>query len=315
MVAGLPIFSAAWGQGRDFEASTLQAPLGSGPYRVAGFEVGRTIGFQRVPDWWAANLPVSVGQNNFDEIRFEYFRDRDVAFEAFKAGAFTYREEFTARVWATGYDFPALREGRVKRETVPDRTPSGTQGWWFNTRRDAFKDPRVREAIGLAFDFAWTNRNLMYGAYSRTASFFENSEMKASGSPPPEELALLEPWRGKVPDEVFGEPWSPPLSDGSGQDRGLLRRADTLLREAGCRREDGVLKLTSGRPLEIEFLDNSPTFAPIIQPYIKNLGLLGIKAQSRMVDAAQYQARVKDFDFDVTATRFGASLTPGAEIR
>jgi microcin C transport system substrate-binding protein len=315
VVAGLPIFSQAWWRERDFEASTLQAPLGSGPYRVASFEVGRTIAFQRVADWWAASLPVSVGQHNFDEVRFEYFRDRDVAFEAFKAGAFTYREEFTARVWATAYDFPTVREGRVKRETVPDRTPSGTQGWWFNTRRAAFKDPRVREAIGLAFDFEWTNRNLMYGAYQRTASFFENSEMKATGAPPPAELALLKPWRGRVPDEVFGPPWSPAPSDGSGQDRALLRRADALLREAGCRREDAVLKLPDGKPLEIEFLDNAPTFAPIVQPYIKNLGLLGIRATSRMVDAAQYQARVKDFDFDVTATRFGGSLTPGAEFR
>nr|NKR04450.1 ABC transporter substrate-binding protein [Escherichia coli] len=157
--------------------------LGSGPYRVGTVDVGRSIGLERVPDYWAADLAVNVGQNNFETIRYEYFRDRTVAFEAFKSGAFTFREEFTARVWATGYDFPALKEGRVTRETVPDARPSGTQGWWINTRREAFRDPRVREAIGLCFDFEWSNRNLMYDAYTRTASFFENSDLKATGKP------------------------------------------------------------------------------------------------------------------------------------
>ncbi|GJD51841.1 hypothetical protein OPKNFCMD_4600 [Methylobacterium crusticola] len=315
IVAELPIFSAAYYAGRDFEASTLEAPLGSGPYQVARFEVGRFIAFERVRDYWGAELPVNVGQNNFDEIRYEYFRDRDVAFEAFKAGTFTWREEFTARVWATGYDFPAAQEGRVKRETVPDATPSGTQGWWFNTRRPVFRDPRIREAIGLAFDFEWSNQNLMYGAYARTASFFENSDLKAQGLPSPEEAALLEPWRGRVPDEVFGEPWAPPRSDGSGQDRALLRRADTLLRQAGCTREGGQMKLPDGQPLAFEFLDSSPVFQPLVQPFIKNLGLLGIRASSRLVDAAQYQSRLKDFDFDVVSSRFGGSVTPGASLR
>ncbi|KMO28321.1 hypothetical protein VQ02_31815 [Methylobacterium variabile] len=315
IVAELPIFSEAYYHARDFEASTLEPPLASGPYRVARFEVGRSIAFERVADYWGADLPVTLGQNNFSEIRYEYFRDRDVAFEAFKAGAFTWREEFTARVWATGYDFPAAQEGRVKRETVPDATPSGTQGWWFNTRRPVFRDPRIREAIGLAFDFEWSNQNLMYGAYRRTASFFENSDMKAEGEPPPEELALLEPFRGRVPDEVFGEPWSPPRSDGSGQDRALLRRADALLRQAGCTRDGGVMKLPDGQPLAFEFLDSSPVFQPLLQSYIKNLGLLGIRASSRLVDAAQYQSRLKDFDYDVVSSRFGGSVTPGAPLR
>ncbi|ACA16113.1 extracellular solute-binding protein family 5 [Methylobacterium sp. 4-46] len=315
VVAELPIFSEAYYAARDFEASTLDAPLGSGPYQVARFEVGRFIAFDRVRDYWGADLPVNVGQNNFDEIRYEYFRDRDVAFEAFKAGAFTWREEFTSRVWATGYDFPAAQEGRVKRETVPDATPSGTQGWFFNTRRPVFKDPRIREAIGLAFDFEWSNQNLMYGAYRRTASFFENSDLKAEGPPGPEELALLEPFRGRLPDEVFGAPWSPPRSDGSGQDRALLRRADALLREAGCTREGGQIRLPDGQPLAFEFLDSSPVFQPLVQPFIKNLSLLGIRASSRMVDPAQYQARLKEFDFDVVSTRFGGSVTPGAGLR
>ncbi|MBE7201840.1 MAG: ABC transporter substrate-binding protein [Parafilimonas terrae] len=314
LVAQLPIFSAAYYGARDFEASTLEPPLGSGPYRVGTVDVGRSIGLERVPDYWAVDLPVTIGQNNFDAIRYEYFRDRTVAFEAFKSGAFTFREEFTARVWATGYDFPALREGRVTRETVPDARPSGTQGWWINTRRGAFRDPRVREAIGLCFDFEWSNKNLMYGAYTRTASFFENSDLKATGKPSVEELALLEPLKD-LPPEVFGEAWTPPVSDGSGQDRALLKRADALLREAGCTRQGGSLVLPGGQPLSIEFLDDDPVFDAVTQPFVRNLGLLGIKASLRVVDPAQYQTRLKDFDFDVSPRRYSSGLTPGAELR
>ena len=196
-VATLPIFSKAYYTGRDFEVSTLEPPMGSGPYKVGRLEAGRFIELERVADYWAADLPVMIGQNNFEQIRYEYFRDRQVAFEAFKSGIFTFREEFTARVWATGYDFPAFREGRVRKEVVPDARPSGTQGWWINTRREAFKDRRVREAIGLCFDFPWANKNLMFGAYIRTASFFENSDLKATGKPSAEELALLDPMRGR----------------------------------------------------------------------------------------------------------------------
>lgn len=314
-VATLPIFSAAYYATRDFEASTLEPPLGSGPYRVGRMEVGRFIEFERVADYWGADLPVMIGQNNFDAVRYEYFRDRQVAFEAFKGGAFTFREEFTSRVWATGYDFPAVKEGRVRKEVVPDARPSGTQGWWLNTRREAFRDPRVREAIGLCFDFAWSNKNIMFGAYQRTVSFFENSDLKAIGRPGPEELALLDPMRADLPAEVFGEPWSPPESDGSGQDRALLSRAVALLREAGCTRENGAMRLPSGKPLEIEFLDNDPVFEPVTHPFIRNLGLIGIKARIRIVDASQYQARLKDFDFDLTARRYGGGMTPGPELR
>jgi microcin C transport system substrate-binding protein len=314
-VAGLPIFSEAFYRGRDFEAATLEAPLGSGPYRVGRFEVGRFIEFDRVSDYWAKDLAVNVGHNNFERIRYEYYRDRDVAFEAFKAGAYTYREEFTSRIWNNAYDFQAVKEGRVKQEILADETPSGMQGWWFNTRREKFRDPRIREAIGLAFDFEWTNQNLMYGAYKRTASYFENSDMRAEGAPSAEELQLLEPWRGQVPDDVFGEPYGPPRSDGSGQDRSLLRRADALLREAGCKRESNVLKLPNGQPLDIEFLDSTPSLQPHTQPFIKNLSLLGIQARSRIVDAAQYQRRQNEFDFDVLSQRYGAGPTPGEPLR
>jgi microcin C transport system substrate-binding protein len=314
-VASLPIFSAAWWSGRNFEDSTLEAPLGSGPYRVGRFEVGRFIEFERVADYWGRDLPVNVGQHNFGRVRFEYFRDRQVAFEAFKAGAFTFREEFTSRTWATGYDFPAIREGRVKRETLPDDTPTGTQGWFLNTRREKFRDPRLREAVGLAFDFEWTNANIMFGSFQRTASYFENSDMKATGTPSPAELALLEPFRGQVPEAVFGEAVTPPKSDGSGQDRALLRRANELLREAGCKREGAALRLPNGEVFTIEFLDSQPALQPHTQPYIKNLGLLGIQATSRIVDPAQYQRRTDDFDYDAVSRRFAMGLTPGENLR
>ncbi len=315
VVAGMPIFSERYWQGKDFEAATLEAPLGSGPYKVGRFEPGRFIEFDRVPDYWAKDLPVSVGQNNFDRIRYEYFRDRTVAFEAFKNGTLNYHEEFTSRFWATNYDFPALREGRVKREEIPNGAPVAIQGWYFNTRRDAFKDPRIREAIGLAFDFEWTNATIMFGAYRRLTSFFENTDMKATGTPSAEELALLEPFRSTLPAAVFGEPPVPPVSDRSGQDRQLLRRADELLRQAGCKREGGTLRLPNGQPFTIEFLDFQSSLQPHTQPFQANLKRLGIEATSRIVDAAQYQQRLNNYDFDMTSRALGGSATPGDDLR
>ncbi len=286
-VAGMPVFPAKYWANRDFEAATLEPPLGSGPYKVGRFEVGRFIEFERVADYWGRDLPVNLGTNNFDRIRYEYFRDRQVAFEAFKSGIITYNEEYTARTWATGYDFPAVQEKRVVLETLPKRGPVGSQGWIFNTRREQFRDPRIREALAYAFDFEWTNRNVMFSLYKRTTSYFENSDYKAVGTPSAEELKLLEPWRGKIPDEVFGEPWVPPVSDGSGQDRNLLRRADELLRAAGCKRQGTTLLLPSGKPFEIEFLDATPALQPHTQPFQANLKRLGINANSRLVDPQQ----------------------------
>ncbi|MBL0405348.1 ABC transporter substrate-binding protein, partial [Microvirga aerilata] len=315
VIAGLPILSERYWQGRDFEASTLEAPLGSGPYKVGPFEQGRFIEFERVADYWGKDLPVNVGLNNFDRIRYEYFRDRIVAFEAFKNGTLTYNEEYTSRIWSTGYDFPAMREGRVKKEEISNDAPSNVQGWYFNTRREAFKDPRIREAVGLAFDFEWTNANIMFGLYKRTSSFFENSDMKAVGKPSPEELALLEPFRDRLPASVFGEPVMPPVSDGSGQDRRHLRRAEELLREAGCKREGGVLKLPNGQPFRIEFLDFQPSLQPHTQPFQANLKRLGIDASSRIVDAAQYRSRMDAYDFDVASRNLSGSPTPGDSLR
>jgi microcin C transport system substrate-binding protein len=314
-VASLPIFSKAYYATRAFDESTLDTPLGSGPYKVGRFEANRYIEYERVKDWWGADLPVCRGSYNFDAVRYEFYRDRDVAFEGFTGKNYLFREELTSRIWATRYDFPAVKDGRVKREQLPDETPSGAQGWFINTRRDKFKDSRVREALIYAFDFEWTNKSIMYGAYARTRSPFQNSDMMVSGPPSPEELALLEPFRGKVPDEVFGQPFVPPVSDGSGQDRNLLRKAGELLNEAGYLIKDRKRVLPNGEPFTIEFLNDEQSIQPHHGPYLKNLATLGIDATFRLVDAVQYRARLEDFDFDMTIERFSMSATPGDAMR
>jgi microcin C transport system substrate-binding protein len=312
----VPIFSRAYYASRKFDESTLDIPLGSGPYRVGRLEPGRFIEYQRVPDWWGAALPVSVGRYNFDTVRYEFYRDSDVAFEGFTAKNYLFREEFTSRTWATRYDFPAFRDGRVKRESIPDDTPSAAQGWYFNTRRPTFANPRLREALNYAFDFEWTNKTIMYGAYKRTHSIFQNSDMMAVGPPSPEELKLLEPWRGKVPDQVFGEPYVPPVSDGSGQDRALLRKASQMLQEAGFPIKNGKRINAAGEPITFEFLIDEPPLQPHHMPLIKNLATLGIDATLRIVDPVQYRARVEDFDFDVMMERLSFSTnTPGEALR
>jgi microcin C transport system substrate-binding protein len=313
--AAMPIFSRAYYAKKPFEESTLDIPLGAGAYKVGRFEAGRYIEFDRVKDWWGKDLPVMRGQYNFDTVRYEYYRDRDVAFEGFTGKNYLFREEFTSRIWATRYDFPAIKDGRVKQEVLPDDTPSGAQGWFINTRREKFRNPKVREALILAFDFEWTNKTIMYGSYDRTHSVFQNSDMMAKGLPSPEELALLEPFRGKVPDEAFGEPFVPLVSDGSGQDRALLRRAGQLLNDAGYPIKDGKRVGPKGERLTIEFLLEEPSFQPHHMPFIKNLGVLGIDASLRLIDAAQMQNRRNDFDFDLTVQRFSFSATPGDSLR
>jgi microcin C transport system substrate-binding protein len=314
-VAGLPIFSRAYYATKPFDESTLDVPLGSGAYKVGRFEPGRNIEYERVKDWWGADLPVARGQNNFDTVRFEYYRDRDVGFEGFTAGNYLFREEFTSRTWATRYDFPAFKDGRVKRDVLSDDTPSGAQGWFINTRRQKFADARLREALINAFDFEWTNKTIMYGSYERTVSVFQNSEMMAKGPPGAEEIALLEPFRDKLPAEVFGEPYLPPVSDGSGQDRAPLRKAAQLLKDAGCVIIDGKRVLPNGEHIAIEFLIDEPSFEPHHAALIKNLGTLGIDATVRIVDPVQYRARRDGFDFDITIDRFGFSATPGDSLR
>ncbi|MFY9771397.1 MAG: extracellular solute-binding protein [Xanthobacteraceae bacterium] len=314
-VAGLPIFSRTYYATRPFDQSTLDIPLGSGPYKVGRFEPGRYIEYQRVADWWGTELPVARGHNNFDTLRFEYYRDRDVGFEGFSAQSYLFREEFTSRFWATRYDFPAVKDGRVLRDEIPDDTPSGAQGWFINRRRRKFVDPRVRDALNNAFDFEWTNKTIMYGSYKRTVSVFQNSDMMASGPPTPEETALLEPFRAQLPAEVFGEPYIPPVSDGSGEDRVLLRKAAQLLGEAGCPIQNGKRVLADGTPFTLEFLIDEPSFQPHHMPFIRNLKALGIDASLRIVDPVQYRARRDDFDFDITIDRFSFSSTPGDSLR
>jgi microcin C transport system substrate-binding protein len=314
-VAGLPIFPKTYYASRAFEETTLDPPLGSGPYLVDDVAQGRTIVYRRNPNYWAKDLPVNRGRFNFDKIRFEYFRDRTAGMEAFKAGTYDFREEFTSKVWAMEYDFPAIRDGRVKKEVLPDETPSGTQGFFLNTRREPLKDPRMRKALDLAFDFEWTNRNVFYGLYDRTESFFENSPMKAVGEPSEAERTLLAGLGAPVSDEALGSAYLPAKSDGSGQDRKLLQEAGMLLDEAGWTVKNGVRVNAKGEPLKLEILSFEPAFERLTAPYVKNLKLLGIDAKIRMVDAAQYQQRLKDFDFDITTERYSMRNTPGVELR
>lgn len=315
LAATMPIFSAAYYSTRNFDETTLEPPLGSGPYRVARFEQGRFVEFERVAKWWGADLPVSRGVNNFDVLRDEYYRDREVGFEAFGGRNYLFREEFTSRVWATRYDFPALRDGRVKREVIPDGRPSGAQGWLMNTRRAKFSDRRVREAFGLAFDFEWVNRNVMYDSYQRTHSVFQNSDMMAMGEPSPEEIALLAPFRDRVPPDVFASAFTPPVSDGSGQDRKLLRQAGDLLVQAGWTVKNGQRVNAAGEPLAAEFMITDRTFEPHHAAFAKNLRVLGIDANIRMVDPSQAEARSKDFDFDIMVARLTFPQIPGSALR
>ena len=291
-------------------------PLGSGAYKVGRFEPGRNIEYERVKDWWGADLPVERGQNNFDIVRFEYYRDRDVGFEGFTAGNYLFREEFTSRTWATRYDFPAFKDGRVKRDVLPDDTPSGAQGWFINTRRQKFADPRLREALIDAFDFEWTNKTVMYGAYERTVSVFQNSDMMAKGPPSTEEIALLEPFRDKLPAEVFGEPYLPPVSDGSGQDRAPAAQGRAAFERCRLRHHRRQARAAERRAHHHRIPDRrGHVFEPHHGPFVKNLGTLGIDATVRIVDPVQYRARRDGFDFDITVDRFGFSATPGDSLR
>lgn len=316
--AGIPIFSKAYYATRDFAESTLEPPLGSGPYELLKVDAGRSVSYKRRDDYWAKDLPVNVGQNNFDVITVEYFADYTAAFEAFKGGAYGFREEFLSKLWATAYDFPAIKKGWVIKEELPDGNPAGTQGFWFNLRREKLQDPLVRQAIGMVFNFEWSNKSLFYGIYTRTDSFWENSEMQAEGMPSAEELALLEPLRADIPESVFTEPAFEPVTSSPDKvgDRKLLRRAGKLLDQAGWTvGDDGLRRNAAGQKLTVEFLNDSPSFDRIINPYIENLRRLGVDAIYTKVDAAQLQDREKNFDFDVTIRRYAMSETPGIELR
>jgi microcin C transport system substrate-binding protein len=315
IISGLPIFSKAYYATHDFTKSTLDAPLGSGPYKIGNYKVGQYVSYVRRPDYWAADLPVNKGRWNFDEVRMEYFKDRTAVLEALKAGILDLQEEFTSRDWATAYNIKSVAEGRLIKEELPDKTPSGAQGLYFNLRREKFQDIRVRKALDVAFDFEWTNANLFYGSYKRTASFFENSPLKAVGKPSPEELTILEPFRKDLRPEVFDEVYVPPVSDGSGQDRKLLRQAAQLLAEAGWKRQGTQLVNAKGEKFTMEFLIDDATSERILAPYAKNLRLLGIDVSMRGIDPAQHEQRVKEFDFDTEIARIVGGQTPGLELK
>ncbi len=312
IVATLPLLSKAYYTEHPFKQTSLDRPLGSGPYEIADFKPGTNVTYKRRPDYWAKDLNVNRGRFNFDELRYEYYRDRTLELEGLLSGIFDLREEFTSVNWATSYNVPALKDGRLIRLTLPDDSPSGAQGFFINTRRDKFKDPRVREALGLAFDFEWSNKNLFFGLYDRTHSFFQNSDMMAVAPPSAEELKLLEPFRDRLPQEVFGKPYLPPVTDATGRNRENLRRAKELLNAAGFK---GYQEPGEGKVLDVEILIFDPSFERIINPYIQNLKKIGINASLRRVDPAQYERRMKSFDFDVTTQRYTMNLTPSVELK
>lgn len=303
------------GQPRDISKSSLEAPLGSGAYKIKSFETGREITYERVKDWWAKDLPVMKGQFNFDELRIIYYRERITAFEAFKAGNLDYWRENSAKGWATEYEFDAVKKGWIKRYSPTIQRVTPMQGYFMNTRRKVFQDPRVRRALNLAFDFEWANKNIFYDLYARTNSYFANSELASSGLPTGRELEILNEVKAKLPPEVFTTEWKNPASDGSGNDRRMLSEASKLFAAAGYTPKNGVLTNAAGEQLAFEILLASPTWDRIVQPYKAQLEKLGVRATIRQVDSAQYQRRTDTFDFDMIVDVVGQSESPGNEQR
>ena len=311
----LPILAKHFWQEKDFAATILEPIVGSGPYKIESLSAGRTVTYRRVANWWGKDLPREKGRYNFETLRYDYYRDATVALEGFLAGRYDFRLENIAKEWATAYTTPAVAQGMIVKQEIKNELPTGMQGFVFNTRRAIFKDPRVREALGCAFDFEWSNKNVAFGAYKRTASYFENSELAARGLPSPEERAILEPYRGKIPDAVFTTEFTPPQTDGSGDVRENLHKAAALLQKAGWTLKDGHLVNAKGEPFAFEIVDQSPLFERWIQPFLRNLERLGIQARFRIVDTAQYQNLIDDFNFDMIIHVFGQSLSPGNEQR
>ena len=303
-----------WG-GKEFDAGSLEKPLGSGPYAVERLDNGRQIVYKRRDDWWGKDLPFFKGMWNFDRVQYDYYRDDNVALEAFFAGEYDVRMENTAKMWVQGYDAPAVKDGRIVKEEIDNTRPAGMQGFIYNVRRPVFQDVAVREALAYAFDFEWSNKQFAFGSYIRSDSYFENSELASSGLPEGDELDLLEPFRGQVPERVFIEVYRVPKTDGSGNARVNLRKAAQMLDAAGWKiSEDGV-RVKDGVRLEFEILDSNPLFERWVLPFIKNLKRIGVEAKFRVVDTAQYQNRINDFDFDMTIGGFGQSNSPGNEQR
>ncbi|WP_434707453.1 ABC transporter substrate-binding protein [Pseudomonas sp. R1-1] len=309
----LPVLPQHYWKDRDFKATTFEPPLGSGPYRITSVMPGRQLMFERVKDYWGKDLAVNRGKYNFDRMEVEFYRDSDVAFEAFKAGEFDIYIEHQAKNWANGYNFPAIRRGEVIKAQIPHQIPTQSQGLFMNTRRATFADVKTREALGLMFDFEWTNRTLFSDAYQRTNSYYPNSEFTASGLPVGHEWLMLKPYKDQLPARLFTEPFTLPTTDGRGIPRETMRKALALLAEAGWKLHGQRLQNADGQPLRFELLLVNPNLERLYQPYIVNLNSIGIDAHLRTVDRAQYKQRLDQFDFDMISMTLGQTLSPGLE--
>jgi microcin C transport system substrate-binding protein len=315
ILGGIAVLPKHFFEGRDFTKPLTDPPIGSGPYRIARFELGRSITYERRPDWWAVNMPTGKGTNNFDRVRIEYFRDSTVAMEAFKAGQIDLRSENISKNWATAYDFPAVTRGLVIKKEFIHQLPTGIQGFAMNTRRPVFANPLVRQAMDEVFDFEWENKNLFYGAYKRTNSYFANSPLASSGIPQGDELKLLEPYRKDLPPALFTEPFKLPVTDASGSNRDQMRRALDLLKQAGWTIQDRKLVNKDGEQMAFTILLDEPSLERPTLPYAQLLQKLGIDVKVRTVDPAQYQHLTDDFDFDMLMMIYPEGDLPGNELR
>lgn len=315
IVGEVPILPKHYWETRNFEESSLDIPIGSGPYIISSYDPGRSVTYRRNPDYWGENLAVRKGRYNFDEWVFDYYRDGTVALEAFKAGQYDYRTEHSAKNWATGYTGSALNQGRIIMEQIEHQNPVGMQAFVMNTRRPLFSNPQIRHALAHAFDFEWTNRAIFYDAYKRSHSFFSNSEMAAEALPDEAELAILEPIRHLLPEQVFTEVYRAPQTDGDGNIRTQIRKGLHLLTDAGWTLERGILRNEQGQPFRFEILIIQRDLERLIAPFIRNLERMGIQAQIRVVDISQYINRLREYDFDMIITRYGQSNSPGNEQR
>jgi microcin C transport system substrate-binding protein len=317
MIMGqLPLLPKHYYEHHEFDKTSLQAPLGSGPYRVVQVNAGRSITYERVKDWWAQDLPVNRGRFNVDRIRYDYYRDGTVALEAFKSGNYDFRQENNSKLWATSYTGPPFKRGDIITASISHERPTGMQGFVFNTRRAPFDNKKLREALAYTFDFEWTNKNLFYGQYTRTTSYFSNSELASKGLPSARETQLLKPYRAMLPEQVFTSIYQPPSSKGKGGLRSNLRSALRILKQAGFEVRDKILvDAATGKQLSFEILLVQPAFERVVLPFRANLERLGAKVKVRTVDPSQYQKRIDAFEFDMVIGSFGQSLSPGNEQR
>ncbi len=316
IVGQLPVLPKHYWENRNFEETSLEIPIGSGPYKIKSFDSGRSITYELDQNYWgfAASIPIKVGKDNFETIRYDYYKDRGIEREAFKSGEIDFFSENSSKEWATAYEINAVEEGLIKKELINHENPQGMQGFAFNIRKDKFKDRRVRKALSYAFDFEWSNKNLFFDAYKRTDSFFENSELASSGLPSKEELNYLNPYLDVLPKEIFTEEYTNPVTDGSGYMRMQLQEASKLLEESGWELVDGKLyESNTKEPFEFEILLRSPAFERIVLPFKDNLEKLGIDVTVRTIDSAEYQKKIEVFDFDMIVQTFSQSLSPGNE--